>query len=334
MHIFITGIAGFLGANLADYYIKKGFKVSGNDNLIGGDLQNIDTNKVKFFKGDCEDLDFMTKVMKNVDVVCHAAAYAHEGLSSFSPTLICNNNVTGSTSVFTAAIINKVKRIVYCSSMARYGDILPPFKETDKVSPVDPYGVSKVAAENILKILCDTHGVEYNIAVPHNIIGPKQKYDDPFRNVASIMINLILQNRRPVIYGDGEQKRTFSDVEDCIYCLDKLMLDQNIKSQVFNIGPDEETITINELYSMIANKMKFNLDPIYNPDRPNEVKFASCSSEKSRRLLNYSTKVELSESIDRLITYIKKTGPKNFDYNLKLEIVTEKTPKTWSKKLF
>ena len=334
MHIFITGIAGFLGANLADYYIKKGFKVSGNDNLIGGDLQNIDTNKVNFFKGDCEDLDFMTKVMKNVDVVCHAAAYAHEGLSSFSPTLICNNNVTGSTSVFTAAIINKVKRIVYCSSMARYGDILPPFKETDKVSPVDPYGVSKVAAENILKILCDTHGVEYNIAVPHNIIGPKQKYDDPFRNVASIMINLILQNRRPVIYGDGEQKRTFSDVEDCIYCLDKLMLDQNIKSQVFNIGPDEETITINELYSMIANKMKFNLDPIYNPDRPNEVKFASCSSEKSRRLLNYSTKVELSESIDRLITYIKKTGPKNFDYNLKLEIVTEKTPKTWSKKLF
>jgi len=334
MHIFITGIAGFLGANLADFYIKKGFKVSGNDNLIGGDLHNIDTNKLNFYKGDCEDLDFMTKVMKNVDVVCHAAAYAHEGLSSFSPKLICNNNVTGSTSVFTAAIINKVKRIVYCSSMARYGDILPPFKEIDKVKPVDPYGVSKVAAENILKILCDTHGVEYNIAVPHNIIGPKQKYDDPFRNVASIMINLILQNRRPVIYGDGEQKRTFSDVEDCIYCLDKLILDPNIKSQVFNIGPDEETITINELYSMIANKMKFNLDPIYNPDRPNEVKFATCSSEKSRRLLNYSTKVGLSESIDRLIKYIKKTGPKKFDYNLKLEIVSEKTPKTWSKKLF
>tara|TARA_B100001250_G_C19769468_1_gene776393 strand:- start:739 stop:1743 length:1005 start_codon:yes stop_codon:yes gene_type:complete len=334
MHIFITGIAGFLGSNLADYYLKKGFKVSGNDNLVGGDLHNVDKEKINFLKGDCENLEFMTNALKGVDVVCHAAAYAHEGLSSFSPKLICNNNVTGSTSVFTAAIINKVKRIVYCSSMARYGNILPPFKETDKVNPVDPYGVSKVAAENILKILCETHNVEYNIAVPHNIIGPKQKYDDPYRNVASIMINLILQNRRPVIYGDGEQSRTFSDVDDCIYCLDKLMLDPKIVSEVFNIGPDEETITINALYSMIANKMKFNLDPIYNPDRPNEVKFATCSSEKSRRLLNYDTKVSLSESIDKLIDYIKKNGPKKFDYNLKLEIVSEKTPKTWSKKLF
>ena len=334
MHIFITGIAGFLGSNLAEHYIKKGFKVSGNDNLVGGDLINVDSKKINFHKGDCENLDFMTKIMKDVDVVCHTAAYAHEGLSSFSPKLICNNNVTGSTSVFTAAIINKVKRIVFCSSMARYGDILPPFKETDQVKPVDPYGVSKVAAENILKILCDTHNVEYNIAVPHNIIGPKQKYDDPYRNVASIMINLILQNRRPVIYGDGEQKRTFSDIDDCMYCLDKLMLDPNIKSEVFNIGPDEETVTINELYQMISNKMQFNLDPIYNEDRPNEVKFATCSSEKSRKLLDYKTKVPLTESIDKLIEYIKKNGPKKFDYNLNLEIISEKTPKTWSKKLF
>ena len=112
------------------------------------------------------------------------------------------------------------------------------------------------------------------------------------------------------------------------------MLDPKIISEVFNIGPDEETVTINELYSLIANKMKFNLDPIYNPDRPNEVKYATCSSEKSRKLLNYNTKVPLSVSIDKLIEYIKKNGPKKFDYNLNLEIVTEKTPKTWSKKLF
>ena len=207
----------------------------------------------------------MTQATKhNVDVLCHSASYAHEGLSNISPTLICQNNMTGSVSTFTAAIRNKVKRIVFCSSMARYGDIKPPFKENDICNPVDPYGVSKLAAENILKILCETHGLEYNIAVPHNIIGPKQKYDDPFRNVASIMTNLILMDKQPVIYGDGEQVRCFSDISDCIYCLIKLITDPNIKSQVLNIGPDEEYISINKLYEKISNKLRYNKAPRYS----------------------------------------------------------------------
>ncbi len=333
MHIFITGVAGFLGSNLADYYLKKNYKVSGNDNLVGGEIENV-SKDVNFFNTSCEDLEGMTKVMKGVDLVCHAAAYAHEGLSSFSPTLICSNNITGSTSVFTAAIKNNVKRIVYCSSMARYGNIATPFKETDLVNPVDPYGVSKVAAENILKILSKTHNIEYNIAVPHNIIGPKQKYDDPYRNVASIMINLILQNRQPIIYGDGEQKRSFSDIDDCIFCLDKLMTDPNIKSEIVNIGPDEDIITINELYEKISNKLKFNRGAVSQEARPNEVKFANCSSDKARNILKYKTSVNLDQSLDKLIKFIKKRGPKSFEYNYKLEIINEKTPETWTKKIF
>ena len=334
MHIFITGIAGFLGSNLADYYLARGFKVSGCDNLIGGSIDNIDQTKINFYKGDCENLEFMVKAMKGSDVVCHAAAYAHEGLSSFSPTLICNNNVTGSTSVFTAAIINKLKRIVYCSSMARYGNGPIPYLEAQTVNPVDPYGVAKVAAENILKILSTTHDIEYNIAVPHNIIGPKQKYDDPFRNVVSIMTNLMLQNKRPTIYGDGEQKRTFSDIEDCIYCLDKLLLDPNVKSEIINIGPDEEFISINTLYEILSNKLGFNQKPIYAEDRPNEVKHATCSADKARNILNYKTTVSLDTSLDKLINFIKIKGPKNFEYNYNIEINNEKTPKTWTQKLF
>jgi UDP-glucose 4-epimerase len=334
MHIFITGIAGFLGSNLADYYLAKGFKVSGCDNLVGGTVDNIDQTKINFYKGNCENLEFMVKAMKGADVVCHAAAYAHEGLSVFSPTLISNNNLTGSVSVFTAAIINNLKRIVYCSSMARYGDVPIPYFETQKVNPVDPYGVAKVAAEDILKILSNAHGIEYNIAIPHNIIGPKQNYTDPFRNVASIMINLILQNKRPIIYGDGEQKRSFSDVEDCIYCLDKLLLDPNVKSEIVNIGPDEDLITINQLYEIISNKLGFNQKPIYVEKRITELKYASCSSDKARKMLNYKTKVSLDKSIDKTIAYIKAKGPKNFEYNYNIEINNQLTPLTWTEKLF
>ena len=195
--------------------------------------------------------------------------------------------MNGSTSVFSAAIQNKVKRIVFCSSIARYGEVKIPYKENGPVNPSDPYGISKLAAEKILINLCKTYGVEYNIAVPHNIIGIKQKYDDPFRNVASIMINLMLQNRQPIIYGDGEQKKSFSDVDDCIYCIDKLATDPNIKSQLVNIGPGPENeITINKLYQIISNQLKYNKEAIKKPERVNEVKNAICSSELSERLLN------------------------------------------------
>ena len=315
MHIFITGIAGFLGANLADYYISKKFKVSGCDNLVGGTTKNINLKKVKFYKANCENLDEMTKIMKGVDVVVHAAAYPHEGLSSFSPYLICKSNFIGAVSVFTAAIQKKVKRIVFCSSMARYGSVKFPFSENQNTKPVDPYGVSKLAAEQVLKILSDSHGIEYNIAVPHNIIGPKQKYDDPYRNVVSIMINLMLQKRRPIIYGDGKQTRNFSDIDDCIYCLDKLIRNKKIKSEIFNIGPDEDSISINELYEILSNKLQFNKTAQYVEERPNEVKNAICSSDKARKFLSYKTRVSLSDSIDKVIKYIKKNGPKKFEYN-------------------
>ena len=333
MHIFITGVAGFLGSNLADYYIKKGFNVSGNDNLVGGDKENLN-KKVNFYEYDCENLKLNNKYFKNVDVVIHAAAYAHEGLSVFSPYLITKNIFSGSVSVFTAAVTQKVKRIVYCSSMARYGNIKQPFLEDDAPNPVDPYGIAKLASEKVLINMSQTHGIEYNIAIPHNILGPKQKYDDPFRNVASIMINLMLQNRQPVIYGDGEQTRSFSDVEDCIYCINKLAIDKDIKSEIFNIGPDENYISVNELYKKISNILKFNKEPMYYPDRTNEVKHSNCSADKARKILGYKTEFDVDSSLEKMVNYIKKKGTKRFVYNYELEIDNELTPQTWSKKIF
>jgi len=333
MHIFITGVAGFLGSHLANHYLNKNYTVSGNDNLIGGYKDNVD-NKVNFYNFDCEDFKKMDESLKNVDIVIHAAAFAHEGLSVFSPHLICKNIISGSTSVFSAAANNKVKRIVFCSSMARYGSLNPPFKETDIPDPIDPYGISKLAAEKILANICMVHNIEYNIAVPHNIIGDKQRYDDPYRNVASIMINLMLQNKQPIIYGDGEQKRSFSDIADCIYCIDKLVTDPKIKSEIVNIGPDDNYISINELYKKISNKLKFNKEPRYFPDRTNEVKYANCSAEKSKKILGYKKIKNIDDSLDDIIKYIKERGIREFKYDYNLEIFNDKTPDTWKKKLF
>lgn len=333
MHIFITGVAGFLGSHLAKFYIEKKFKVSGNDNLVGGYKDNIHS-RVIFYNTHCEDFNKMREIIKGCDVVIHCAAFAHEGLSVFSPNLICSNIINASTSVFSAAIVNKVKRIVHCSSMARYGDIKPPFKESDTPNPIDPYGIAKLASEKILQNLCELHNIEYNIAVPHNIIGPNQRYDDPFRNVASIMINLMLQDRKPIIYGDGNQKRSFSDVRECVQSIDRLAFDKNIKGEIVNIGPEGNYITINDLFKIISNKLKFNKEAEYFPDRPREVKYSNCSQEKAEKLLGYKNNYTLDESIDEIIKYIKKRGTRKFLYNYDVEINNEYTPKTWKDKIF
>lgn len=332
MKIYITGIAGFLGSHLAKRLLSLGHEVLGNDNMVLGDIENIPKN-IKFHKTDCNNYEEMKNNLNGIDIVYHCAATAHEGLSVFSPNFITKNIYQASVSVITASIANKVRRFVFCSSMARYGNQKLPFKEEMETKPEDPYGIAKVAAEDTLKLLCDVHEMEYNIAVPHNIVGPNQKYDDPFRNVMSIFINRNLQNKPAIIYGDGNQKRCFSYIDDVIFCLEKLALDKNINKEIVNIGPDEETITLSELSKLVANEMRFNGEPIYVDPRPKEVKEASCSSDKARKILGYQTKTNLVNSIKLTADFIREKGPKSFKYNLPLEINTKKTPKTWSKKI-
>ena len=330
MKIYITGIAGFLGSHLAKRLIHLGHEISGNDSMIQGDFDNLPKN-INFHKTDCCDFDEMSKNLKDIDIVYHCAATAHEGLSVFSPNFITKNIYQASISVITASIVNNVKRFIFCSSMARYGGQNSPFDETMLPRPEDPYGIAKVAVEESLKLLCETHSMDYNIAVPHNIVGPNQKYDDPFRNVMSIFINRNLQNKPSIIYGDGNQTRCFSYIDDVIFCLEKLALDKNISKEIINIGPDEETITINDLAKLVANETGYNGDPIHVPGRPREVKKASCSSKKARELLNYKTKTSLIDAVKLTTSYIKNRGTKKFKYSLPVEIKSEITPETWTK---
>ena len=332
-NILITGVAGFLGSHLSEKLLDLGHKVIGVDNMIGGYEDNIHKD-IEFHNLDCSDFSKVKKIMKNIDIVYHCAATAHEGLSVFSPYEITKNNYLASVSIFSAAVNEKVKRIIFCSSMARYGDQQTPFTEDMSPKPVDPYGISKVAAEDVLKNLCDLNNIEWVIAVPHNIIGPRQIYTDPYRNVVSIFLNRMLQGKPPIVYGDGEQKRCFSYIDDDLFCLKEMAKNPNVVKQIINIGPDEEFISINQLAEKIANHLQFNLNPTYVKDRPQEVLKATCSANKARKLLNYKTKTKLDEGLKKMINYIKKKGTKKFRYHLDIEIINSLTPKTWKEKLF
>jgi UDP-glucose 4-epimerase len=336
--ILISGIAGFLGSNLAERLLKDKHEVIGVDNLIGGDIANV-PNGATFYNVDCTDL-IKTKAVflkHPIEIVYHCAASPHEGLSVFSPCIVNKNTYMSTVVLATAAAsVKTVKRFVFCSSMSRYGKSIvnPPWTENSACFPEDPYGIAKLSSEMFLTMFCREHGIELVIVVPHNAYGPKQRYYDPFRNVASIMVNLMLQGRQPIIYGDGEQKRCFSYIDDCVEPLVKMGFQPDIDGLIFNIGPDHLPITINNLCGLLRELLDFPDQPIYYPERPCEVKNAWPSSDRARKILGYEDKVPLADGMQNLIDWIVLKGPRPFEYSLPIEIESERTPETWVKKIF
>ena len=336
MKILVTGSAGFIGSHLVDELTKLGHDVYGIDNMIGGDEYNI-IDKNKHFYADTSDLAKMREIIEEVkpEIIYHLACTAHEGLSVFSPHTITHNTFDNTVAILSAAISGKVKRFIYASSMSRYGKLPTPFTEDMTPSPEDPYAVAKVASEQVIKQMSETHGIEYVIAIPHNVIGVKQNYMDPYRNVVSIFINRNLQGKPAIIYGDGNQQRSFSYIDDCMHSFVRMMDCES--GGVYNVGPDAldgSVYTINEVAAMVADVVGFTGDAIHVPDRPREVKVAHSSSEKIRKEFGYETKTSLREAIEKMVDDIKKRGTQPFNYDLyELEIHTDKTPRTWADRL-
>jgi len=332
MRVFVTGVAGFLGSHLAERFRDLGHEVRGIDNLAGGEVGNVPAG-VEFRPVDCLDRASYVDSMAGSDVVYHCAAAAYDGLSLFSPSYVFLNTAQATVDVASAAVASGVRRFVHCSSMARYGDVPSPYTEDQVVAPVTPYGHAKRVSELVVANLFDSHGGEWAVAVPHNIIGPRQRFDDPYRNVAAIMVNRMLKGLQPVIYGDGSHRRCFSFVDDVIYCLEQMATSPSATREVINIGPDEGTVTILELAEEIADLLDFGLDPIFLPDRPGEVETATCSADKARRLLGYETRTSLRDGLASMVEWIERRGPRDFVYDRDLEIATASTPRAWVDKL-
>lgn len=300
--------------------------------MLGGDAANVPAGAV-WRPVPCSNRGAYGFLLDGADVVYHCAAAPYEGLSVFSPEIVYENTLMATVSLLRASIAARVKRFVFCSSMSRYGAQRAPFTEDMPTAPVDPYGCAKVAAEAAVRNLCSLHGLEHAIAVPHNIYGPHQRYVDPFRNVAAIMINRVLRGKPPIVYGDGSQRRCLSYIDDVTGPLMQFADSSWVPGQVINVGPDDPGVTILELAEMVLKLCESDLVPAFFPARPAEVHTATCSSDKARELLGYEPRWALEDGLAEMIAWIRERGPKPFDYHLPIELPRENTPKTWTEKL-
>ena len=330
MKILVTGAAGFMGSHVAHKLFDNGHQVLGVDNLSGGDLENVNNTKQKFTKLELKDKKEVESYINffEPEVIFHLAATACEGASQFSPIQMTENNLNAYMNVLTSSIkTKKLKKVIVFSSMAVYGEQVPPFDEELPLAPHDVYAVAKSAMEANTNILSEVHDFNYTIIRPHNVFGENQCLKDKFRNVIAIFMNRIMKDEPLYIYGDGEQKRAFSYIGDSLDCYVKC-LDDKVNGEIINIGGKSD-ITINVLADKVIQAMGakgWKID--YLPDRPCEVKYAYCSYEKSVKLLKYKEEIGLDKGIELMADWAKSVGPQDWTKE-RLEIYNNKTPKTW-----
>jgi UDP-glucose 4-epimerase len=333
LKVAVSGIAGLLGSHIAREGLALGWEVVGVDSMLAGDASNVPEGAY-WWKADCCEGRTYSHLLKDADVVYHCAAAPYEGLSVFSPEIVVRNTLSSTVALLVASINAGVRRFVFCSSMSRYGHQETPFTEDMAPAPADPYAIAKVAAEQAVQNLCSLHGLEWVIAVPHNIYGPGQRYYDPYRNVAGIMLNRVMLGRSPIVYGDGSQRRCLSYISDVTGPLLKLAT-EDVAGEVINVGPDDDGCTILELAQAVLRTLGSSLEPEFLPARPAEVHTAHCSAAKARKLLDYEPKVSLEDGLALYAAWIRERGPRKFEYHLPLEITRTplETPRTWTQKL-
>lgn len=332
--VLVTGGAGFMGSHLVDYLITEGHEVYSVDDLSGGFAENVNAN-ARFVKLDLRDKEGTAKFIKEAkpEIIYHLAADATEGRSQFMPVECNSRNLTAYLNVLVPAIRRGMEKIVVCSSMAVYGNQKPPFSEDLEPKPEDIYGLSKFAMEKSTEILAKVHGFKYTILRPHNVYGPRQNMTDPYRNVIAIFINCLLRNKSFYIYGDGEQRRSFSYVDDITPCVAKTGFEKKADGEIINIGPAEEQ-SVNYLAQSLLKIFKMeNLKPTYLSARPQEVKHAWCTHHKAERFLGFKKSVSFEDGLMKMVDWAKKIGPKEPRYVSELELISDNTPKTWSEKL-
>lgn len=304
----ITGGCGFIGSNIAGELVKRGEEVIILDNLSTGKKENIKEieDRLNFIEGDIRDLDLLQKVFKGADYIIHQAALGSVPRSIDDPIASNNNNIDGTLNVLVAARDQGVKRLVYAASSSAYGDIDAEFKSEDMAAnPLSPYALTKYAGEVYARLFYKLYGLETVCLRYFNVFGPKQAPDSQYAAVIPKFITAALKNEKPIIYGDGEQGRDFTFVKNNVVANLLAITAENVSGEVINIACGNR-ITLNELIDLISENLNVKIEPVYEKERPGDVKNSKASIKKAELLLKYKPLITFKEGLKETIEWYKK----------------------------
>lgn len=327
----VTGGAGFIGSHVVKHCLALGHEVVVLDDLSGGFEDHIPEGAI-FVQGSVSDEVLVTSLFDQYrfTYVYHLAAYAAEGLSHFIRRFNYNNNLIGSINLINESVKHKVKCFVFTSSIAVYGAGQLPMRENMVPMPEDPYGVSKYAVELDLKAAHEMFGLDYIVFRPHNVYGENQNIGDKYRNVIGIFMNQIMQGLPLTIFGDGEQTRAFSFIDDVAIPIAQSVNTPAAYNQVFNIGADKP-YTVNELARVVGSVFGVTPDIKYLAAR-NEVMHAYSDHSKAHSVFGEGCGISLQEGIERMGAWAKKVGARKSKEFGEIEIY-EKLPQGWERKI-
>ena len=329
--VLVTGGAGFMGSHVADVLIALDHQVVVLDDLSGGALANVPERAI-FVEGSITDEKLVKALFAQhrFEYVYHLAAYAAEGLSHFIKKFNYENNLIGSVNLINASVNHGVKCFVFTSSIAVYGKNQLPMTEELVPMPEDSYGIAKLAVEQELKVSQEMFGLNYVIFRPHNVYGERQNIGDRYRNVVGIFMNQIMQGQPMTIFGDGEQSRAFTYVQDVAPVIAQAPFTPQAFNQVFNVGADTP-YTVNELAKKVAQAMGVSAQVTYLQER-REVKHAFSIHKRLQEVFGYTAKISLETGLHRMARWARSVGAKRSKLFEHVEIM-KNMPQNWREEL-
>jgi UDP-glucose 4-epimerase len=315
----VTGGAGFIGSHLVDELLDRGIETYVIDDLSSGNINNLSKNKhnrlLHIMIGNISDIRQILKDVKDIDVVFHQAAIASVVKSVQDPKSVFKANVSFSMEVLDYCVNSKVKKLIFASSSAVYGDIRSNILHEDMIcKPTSPYGSSKLAVENYLHSYWKTYGLECVSLRYFNVFGSRQS-NNPYSGVITIFVNRVLKNLKPVIFGDGLQIRDFINVADIVKANMLSMSSINAAGEVFNIGTGQGT-TVIDLINILSGLMgNGRIKHEFFKSRLGDIQASISSIIKAKKIINFHPQVTFEHGLRQFTEWSAKQSGSGSNYN-------------------